>query len=156
MTRPNSWVSRSTSAQVAPAWTRTVAAGSTCTPFMADRSITNPSSHTAQAAGEADEAVRRFVRWAVEPARWIDATITTEREPEADTAMRREPANLRAAWRLARRQFSLDDAGALVIALSGVSAWRDVTEVWGWAEELVDDAAMPGHSRTIDRDLAGS
>ena len=36
--------------------------------------------------------------------------MTTEREPEADAALRRELPNLRAAWRLARRRVPLDDA----------------------------------------------
>lgn len=45
--RARNWVSRSNSPQVTPAWARAVrAAGSTCTPFMCDRSITSPSSHT--------------------------------------------------------------------------------------------------------------
>ena len=37
--------------------------------------------------------------------------MATEREPEADAALRRELPNLRAAWRLARGRGSLDDAG---------------------------------------------
>ncbi len=69
-----------------------------------------------RAAGEGDQAERRLVRWAVTLTGWIDAVLTTEREPEADAALRREVPNLRAAWRLARRQQSLDDAVALVIA----------------------------------------
>ncbi len=53
-----------------------------------------------RAAGEADQAAGRFVRWAVTLAGWIDAAMTTEREPEADAALRREVANLRprGAW----------------------------------------------------------
>ena len=55
------------------------------------------------AAGE-NETPRPALRarWAVELTAWIGATALTEREPEADAALRRELANLRAAWRLAR------------------------------------------------------
>ena len=42
-------------------------------------------------------------RWAVELTAWIGATLLTEHEPEADAVLRRELANLRAAWRSARR-----------------------------------------------------
>ena len=44
---PNAWVSASNSAPVRPASARTVArAGSTRMPFMGDKSIMNPPSHT--------------------------------------------------------------------------------------------------------------
>ncbi len=99
------------------------------------------------AAGEQDAAEGRLLRWAVELAVWIDAAIMTEREPKADAVLRRELPNLRAAWRLARQMGSLDVAVALVTALLAASTWRDVTEIWGWAEELVDDAALAAHPR---------
>jgi hypothetical protein len=81
------------------------------------------------AAGEADAAAGRLLRWAVELTTWIDAAIPTDREPEADTVLRRELPNLRAAWRLARQQRSLDAAAALVTALNEASAWRDLIEL---------------------------
>ncbi len=49
--RPCSWVSRSTSASVQPAWARAVRAfGSTQTPRISDRSIISPPSQTASPA----------------------------------------------------------------------------------------------------------
>jgi hypothetical protein len=99
------------------------------------------------AAGEADAAAGRLLRWAVELTTWIDAAIPTDREPEADTVLRRELPNLRTAWRLARQQRSLDAAAALVTALNEASAWRDLIELRGWAEELVDDVALAAHPR---------
>jgi predicted ATPase/DNA-binding SARP family transcriptional activator len=99
------------------------------------------------AAGEADDADDRVVRWAVALAEWADATATTDREPEADAALRREVANLRAAWRLARRRGALDAAVALVVAVYEVSVWRDLVELRGWADELADDPALAGHPR---------
>ena len=70
--------------------------------------------------------------------------MTTEREPEADAALRRELPNLRAAWRLARGRGALDDAAAMVIALFDAVAYRDLVEIRGWAEELADDPALAG------------
>jgi tetratricopeptide (TPR) repeat protein len=99
------------------------------------------------AAGEASAAEERLLRWAVDLTAWADATAATDREPDADAALRRELPNLRAAWRLARRRGALDDAVALVIALNEVSMWRDLVEVCGWADELVDDPALADHPR---------
>ncbi|MGS0685539.1 BTAD domain-containing putative transcriptional regulator [Nakamurella sp. GG22] len=97
------------------------------------------------AAGDADAAAQRFLRWAVQLAGWIDATMSTEQEPEADAILRRELPNLRAAWRLARDRGSLDDAAALVVALFDGIGHRDLIEIRGWAGELADDPALPTH-----------
>ncbi len=99
------------------------------------------------ATGEHDAAAARLLRWAVELTAWIDAAAPTGREPEADAVLRRELANLRTAWRLARERGALDAATAMVTALWEASAWRDLSEIWGWAEELVDDAALSAHPR---------
>jgi predicted ATPase len=98
-------------------------------------------------AGEHDAAAQRLMRWAVELSVWIDATLATEREPEADAALRRELVNLRSAWRLIRQQGSLDDAATLVTTLADASNWRDLTELRSWAEELAGDDALTGHPR---------
>ncbi|TWF75887.1 putative ATPase [Pseudonocardia hierapolitana] len=97
------------------------------------------------AAGEAAAADDRLLRWAVELITWADATAATDREPDADAALRRELPNLRAAWRLARRRAALDDAVTMVVALHELSVWRDLVEVRGWADELVDDPALVAH-----------
>jgi predicted ATPase/DNA-binding SARP family transcriptional activator len=91
------------------------------------------------AAGEDEAAAGHLLRWAVELTAWIGATVTTEREPEADAALRREMPNLRAAWQLARRRSHVDEAAAMVGALFDVVVYRDLIEIRGWAEELADD-----------------
>lgn len=99
------------------------------------------------AAGERAGADDRLLDWALELTAWIDATVTTESEPDADAALRRELPNLRTAWRLARGRADLDAAVALATALQEPSAWRDLTELWGWAAELVEDPSLRGHPR---------
>ena len=99
------------------------------------------------AAGEDGAADARLLRWAVELTAWIDAAVTTDREPDADDTLRRELGNLRAAWRLARRQDTLDDATAIVQALFEAVFNRDLVEIRGWAEELAADPALAGHPR---------
>ena len=94
------------------------------------------------ASGETGAAQQRLVRWAVGLVAWIGTTVTTEREPEADSALRRELPNLRAAWRLARADESPADAAAMVSALIEAIAYRDLIEVRAWADELVDDPAL--------------
>jgi predicted ATPase/DNA-binding SARP family transcriptional activator len=99
------------------------------------------------AAGEDAAAAERMLRWAVELTAWVEATMNTEREPEADAVVRRELPNLRAAWRQARAQGALEEAAAMVIALFDTVAYRDLVEIRGWARELADDPALATHSR---------
>jgi predicted ATPase len=99
------------------------------------------------AAGEDTDAVDLLLRWAVGLTGWIGSTLTTEREPEADRALRRELPNLRVAWRSARERGRLDAAAAMVSALIDAIAYRDLLEVRGWAEELAGDPALPSHPR---------
>jgi predicted ATPase/DNA-binding SARP family transcriptional activator len=99
------------------------------------------------AAGEAEAAAERFIRWAVELTAWLESTMSTEREPDADAVLRRELPNLRAAWRLARGRGVLDAAAAMVTALFEAMAYRDLVELRGWAEELADDPAVASHPR---------
>lgn len=99
------------------------------------------------AQGEQDAAQRRLVRWAVELTAWIDAAVVTDREPDADVALRRELANLRAAWRLVRERELLDEAVAIVAALFDAVFNRDLVELWGWAGEIAGDPGLAGHPR---------
>ena len=99
------------------------------------------------AAGEDDAAARRLLRWAVEFTTRINAGLTSEHEAEADAVLRRELANLRAAWQLALRQESLDAAVAMVIELFDALAYRDLIELRGWAQELAEDPALVDHPR---------
>ncbi|WP_035927375.1 MULTISPECIES: AfsR/SARP family transcriptional regulator [Pseudofrankia] len=97
------------------------------------------------AAGEDEAAAGHLLRWACRFAGWFDAVVRTEREPEADAALRRELPSLRAAWRLARDRGDLDAAAALVVTLYDAIAYRDLIEIRGWAEELAADPAMATH-----------
>ena len=97
------------------------------------------------ADGERNAAERRLVGWAVRLIEEIGDTLTTEREPEADAALRRELPNLRVAWRIARGHGLLDDAAAMVPPLIEAMAYRDVVEIRAWAEELADDPALAAH-----------
>jgi predicted ATPase/DNA-binding SARP family transcriptional activator len=99
------------------------------------------------AAGEDKAAAGHLVRWAVALTAWIEATMATAREPEADAVLRRELPNLRAAWRLARSGGLLDEAAAMVTALYHAIAYRDLVEIRDWAEELAGDPALDGHPR---------
>lgn len=101
------------------------------------------------AGGEQEAAQHRLVRWAVELTAWIDATVITEREPDADAVLRRELANLRAAWRLARERGCLDEAAAMAEALFDAVFNRDIVEIRNWATELADDPAISGHPRAV-------
>ena len=100
-----------------------------------------------QAAGEDDAAVARVLRWAVSLTTWVAATMTTEREPEADTVLRRELPNLRAAWRLARTRGSVDQSAAMISGMMDVVGYRDLIEVRRWAEELAEDPALAANQR---------
>jgi predicted ATPase/DNA-binding SARP family transcriptional activator len=99
------------------------------------------------AVGEGDAAAERMLQWAVELTTWAEATMTTEREPEADAVLRRELPNLRAAWRLARRQEAVDQAVSMVIALFDMVGYRDLVEMRVWVEELAADPALVTHPR---------
>ncbi|HEY5882191.1 MAG TPA: BTAD domain-containing putative transcriptional regulator [Nakamurella sp.] len=99
------------------------------------------------ATGERTSADERFLRWAVDLARWIEHGLDSADEPAADAVLRREIGNLRVAWRLARRAGPVDDAADMACAMWGAIAFRDLVEVRGWVEELVDDPALNGHPR---------
>jgi predicted ATPase/DNA-binding SARP family transcriptional activator len=97
--------------------------------------------------GERDAAEDELIRWAVDLAARIDADQATWREPEADTLLRRELPNLRAAWHLARRRGRLDDAIDLAIDLDEICGMRDLSEVWSWSRELAEEVAVQAHPR---------
>jgi predicted ATPase/DNA-binding SARP family transcriptional activator len=102
------------------------------------------------AAGEDDGAAERLLRWAVEITGRIQTGLASEDEPAADATLRRELANLRAAWRLARRRGAVDVAAAMVVALMEAVGYRDLVEIRSWADELAEDfldPALAGHRR---------
>ncbi|HEU5484680.1 MAG TPA: hypothetical protein VFU98_07220 [Microlunatus sp.] len=99
------------------------------------------------AAGDMDVATAQLIRWAVELARWFDETAATDDEAVADATLRRESANVRAAWRAARDGGQVDDAAAIVAGLFDAVMSRDLVEVRAWARELADDPLLRGRSR---------
>ncbi|WP_409331300.1 AfsR/SARP family transcriptional regulator [Trujillonella humicola] len=98
------------------------------------------------AAGEEADAAGHLVRWAVDLLGWVGRTLATADEPRADAVLRREMANLRAAWRTARDRGDVDAAAAMVGGLFDAVAYRDLLELRGWAEELAEDPALPGRA----------
>ncbi|MGH9229482.1 MAG: BTAD domain-containing putative transcriptional regulator [Acidimicrobiales bacterium] len=102
-----------------------------------------------EAQGEADAATERFLQWAIGLAAWIDRTSDTDRESRADRVLRRELANLRAAWRLARAHDRLDNAVRMLTCLADTAGWRDLTEVWAWGLELAEDPAIETHPDAV-------
>ena len=99
------------------------------------------------AAGETGEAEERLIQWAVELGRWIDTSLHTADESLVNARLRRELPNLRAAWSLAQRHPTVDQALELVVALDDASQWRDLPELWRWATQLGDDPRVPAHPR---------
>lgn len=95
--------------------------------------------------GETEAATEQFVRWALDLVAWIDGAHAAGDAADADRRLRRELANLRAAWRICRDGNRLDDAVAIVLGLADTAGWRDLTEVWGWILELAEDAALENH-----------
>jgi predicted ATPase/DNA-binding SARP family transcriptional activator len=98
-----------------------------------------------EAEGESEVATERLMRWAVDLAAWLAAAGVSEDEVVADGRLRTELANLRTAWRTARSRGDLDAAIEIVLELYELVAWREVTEVWGWATELAADPDVAGH-----------
>ena len=103
------------------------------------------------AEGEDDDGADRLLRLGGRPDRVVRATVATEREPEADAVLRRELANLRAAWQLARRRKDVDEAAAMIVALYDAISYRDLVELRDWAEDLArefdTDPALAAHPR---------
>jgi predicted ATPase/DNA-binding SARP family transcriptional activator len=99
------------------------------------------------AEAEEVEASGRLVRWAVELADRIGATAVSDEEPDADTTLRRELGNLRAAWRLMLREGRLSDATEVVTAIAEAAMWRDLPEIWHWAAELGEVREVRQHPR---------
>lgn len=95
--------------------------------------------------GELDAAADRFVTWAVDLAALLRRQAATDDEPRADAALRRELANLRAAWRAARRAGRLGEAVRMIVPLAELAGWRDLTEIWSWSIELATDPAVHRH-----------
>lgn len=101
------------------------------------------------AHGELEGARSLLLRWALDLTSWIADTFSGEHEPRGDRALRREVANLRAAWRLARACPTADEAIAIITSIFDAVAYRDLVELRGWAEELADDPRLDGRAERV-------
>ncbi|MEE4024479.1 BTAD domain-containing putative transcriptional regulator [Gordonia sp. PKS22-38] len=99
------------------------------------------------AANELGPATERLRHWAVEQCRTIGRLIASDQESVGDQMVRRELANLRAAWQSVRNTSVIDDAAAMVCPLYDAIAYRDLMELRQWTLELADDPALAGHPR---------
>ena len=110
-----------------------------------------------ETAGERSDAEHRLLRWAEHLTTWVDATLHTPDEAIADERLRRELANLRAAWALSVRRSALDTAITIIVALDDAAQWRELPEVWTWAEQLAAHPDLVAHPRraAASRDRIG-
>ena len=89
------------------------------------------------AAGEDERAARSHARAGrCELTASIGARWSPTASPRPTPSLRRELANLRAAWRLARGRGAVDEAAAMSSRLFDAVAYRDLRRDPGWAEEL--------------------
>jgi predicted ATPase/DNA-binding SARP family transcriptional activator len=103
--------------------------------------------------GEDEVTTEWFVDWALGVVQQVHGLVTGGDERAADRLVRRELGNLRAAWDVvrqrtddtARQRQRTDDAVRIVGGLADMAGWRDLTEVWGWVEDLADDPGLAQH-----------
>jgi predicted ATPase/DNA-binding SARP family transcriptional activator len=106
--------------------------------YARDRSI---------AGGDADQADRGLLQWAVGFVTTLETALVSENEPAADRALRRELPNVRAAWRLAGQRGDLEAAVTMGIGLFDAIAYRDLTELRQWVTNLATDTSVHRHPR---------
>ena len=99
------------------------------------------------ASSERDAAETRLLRWAAKRLAWIDDTLHTADEARADACLRRELANFRGAWTLAMRRGELDIAVDMIVSLDDAAQWRELPEVWSWAQTIADDDRLASSPR---------
>jgi predicted ATPase/DNA-binding SARP family transcriptional activator len=90
-------------------------------------------------------AERLLTGWALDLLDDLTARWDTPDEAAADTRLRRELANLRAARRAALDRGEVDLPVAIALALDVPSLWRDLSELWSWTVELLDIPAVAEH-----------
>ncbi len=95
--------------------------------------------------GEGEEAHRRFLARCRVMAAEIGARMSGPDEAATDRRLRAELDNLRSALDRA----GLDDRVAIAVAVNQVVTWRDLNEVWAWATDLADDAAIVDHPERL-------
>lgn len=87
--------------------------------------------------GELDAAHELLVDWALELAAATYIAVHTADEPVWDDRVRREIPNLRAARRYLVDRGRNREVAQLLRGLHEWARWRDVSEIWAWAAELL-------------------
>lgn len=93
--------------------------------------------------GEAEPVHTRFVDRCVVVAEEIHDEMFGAGEATGDRRLRDELANLRAARDLG----DADARVAITLAVNRVVTWRDLREIWSWADELAVDPSLTEHPR---------
>jgi predicted ATPase/DNA-binding SARP family transcriptional activator len=93
--------------------------------------------------GESEAVHERFVERCVVVAEEIHERMLGPDEAAVDRRLRDELPNLRSARDLG----DVDAKVAITVAVNRVVVWRDLREIWSWADELAADASLTGHPR---------
>ncbi|WP_332644114.1 BTAD domain-containing putative transcriptional regulator [Aeromicrobium sp.] len=96
-----------------------------------------------QHLGEAELVHTRFVERCLVVAEEIHGAMFGPNEASADRRLRDELANLRSARDLG----DADERVAITLAVNRVVTWRDLREIWSWADELAADYSLNEHPR---------
>ncbi|HEX6419788.1 MAG TPA: BTAD domain-containing putative transcriptional regulator [Acidimicrobiales bacterium] len=102
------------------------------------------------ATGRRAGADAGLVAWAVDLAADVSRLVAGPDEPVADARVRRELANLRAAWDVAGGRGDHDARVAVVVGLDDFATYRDVLDLAVWALELAGDPGLAGHPRRAE------
>ncbi len=93
--------------------------------------------------GEAEFVHTRFVERCVVVAEEVRGAMFGPDEAMADRRLRDELANLRSARDLG----DVDARVTVTLAVNRVVTWRNLREIWSWADELAADPSLNGHPR---------
>jgi hypothetical protein len=97
-----------------------------------------------RARGETPAAQEAMVGWALDLVREVEAGIHAAREPFWDDLVRQELPNIRAVRRYLADHSRLADLVTLLRGLSDWAEFRDVSEVWRWQLDLLEQARDAG------------
>jgi predicted ATPase/DNA-binding SARP family transcriptional activator len=93
--------------------------------------------------GETEAVHARFVERCMVTAAEIHDQMLGPDEAAADRRLRDELPNLRSA----RDVGNADAKVTITLAVNRVATWRDLREIWSWADELATDASLVEHHR---------
>jgi tetratricopeptide (TPR) repeat protein len=93
--------------------------------------------------GETEDVFSRFAERCIVVADEIRDRMFGPDEAAVDRRLRDELANLRSARDLGDAEATV----AITLAVNRVVTWRDLREIWSWADELASDPSLVGHLR---------